>query len=678
MGAPADLMKGRAAPSGPANGRRQAVVSREPTPSSQRGYLSPIFRRHPDAIGLATFPEGRILDVNDVFAATAGHRPAEVIGRRILEIDLWMSAEQRAEILAELDECGSVTGREIESKSRDGSTRTGLASVDLIDVDGERCSLWVLHDITDQRRTEAELRDRTLELETLLAIATTLGATTDLDVTLETIAHRAAKALGCPEVEIVEYDAETDVLRAAAIYQAQPTAYAEALGRPVTGAEADLHKQLMARRTCTVQAADDPDLDAVTRELMTRRNDRVYVRVPLRFGAERLGLLVFIETERDRRFSERELALAAAVGEQAALAIHTGRQFERERGQNRRLAALVEASRALASELDLEGMMSELARVATDALDADWCSVYEHHPEDGTVTEAAIYERAGAGHPRMVGRTYRISTDLPVVEGDYPLDVDKLGAGEVLVEQLSDPGLDAASRADMEAQGEKSCLTVPLTSGGTMVGFFVVIHGRTEHAFTAQEVEVARAIGEHATVAWERARLYQRLELLAITDGLTGVFNHRHFYDRLGNEIKRSDRYGATLPMLMIDIDGFKLFNDRYGHQAGDDALRQIAGILSADVREGVDLVARYGGEEFAVLLPGSQDAVAAAERIREHVRAATMETPLGDAGLTVSIGLAAYPDSAADMDDLVARADAAMYIAKRLGKDRVEVAGRR
>jgi len=640
--------------------------------------LPPILRRHPDAMGLVTHPEGRIVDVNDAFAEIAGRSPAEVIGRTTLEVGLWPATDERERVLAEPVDRDHVDKREIDFVGADGTARVGLASIERLDIDGEPHSLWVLHDITDQRRAEGELRSRTAELETLLGIATVLSSTTELDVTLDTIARLAAETLGSPEAEIVVYDADADELCTAAIYQSRWTAWAEALDQPVTGPEADLDKHLMAAPGVTIQTRSDPQLDGVTREIMERWDDHVYLCVPLRFGDRPLGLLIYIETERDRLFTDKELELATAVGEQAALAIHTARQFDREREQNRRLTALVNASRTLASEIDLDNVNAKLARVAVEALDADWCSVFEYHAEESTVTEKASCERRRRCRPEMVSRTYRIGRQAPLADDEYPLDVSRLESGEIVIERLSDPDLDPATRADMEDQDERSCLTVPLMSGGRPMGFFVIVHEREEHAFGAPEIEVARAIAEQAAVGWERARLYRRLELLAITDGLTGVFNHRHFYERLAAEIKRADRSGDPLPLLMIDIDGFKLYNDRFGHQAGDDALRTIAEAITAEVRDGIDLVARYGGEEFTVLLPGAHDAVAAAERIRERVRGVSMATPVGEARLTVSVGVAVYPASAADMDDLVARADAAMYIAKRLGKDRVEAAAAR
>ena len=107
-------------------------------------------------------------------------------------------------------------------------------------------------------------------------------------------------------------------------------------------------------------------------------------------------------------------------------------------------------------------------------------------------------------------------------------------------------------------------------------------------------------------MAIEHARLYRVSEQRAITDGLTGLYNHRYFYERLGQEVARARRYGTPVSLLMIDIDDFKAFNDSRGHVAGDEVLRDVAGILSAALRRDVDIAARYGGEEFAVILPNT------------------------------------------------------------------------
>lgn len=175
----------------------------------------------------------------------------------------------------------------------------------------------------------------------------------------------------------------------------------------------------------------------------------------------------------------------------------------------------------------------------------------------------------------------------------------------------------------------------------------------------------------------ELHEINERLKELSITDGLTGVFNQRHFYERLNAEIQRAERYGHSLALVMGDIDYFKRYNDSNGHLEGDRVLKDVAAIMLANVR-GQDIVARYGGEEFSIIMPvtGRESALAAAERIRlavrEHPFPGETNQPGGE--LTISLGVAVYPGSAAEAKGLIKEADAALYRAKDKGRNRVEV----
>ncbi len=168
------------------------------------------------------------------------------------------------------------------------------------------------------------------------------------------------------------------------------------------------------------------------------------------------------------------------------------------------------------------------------------------------------------------------------------------------------------------------------------------------------------------------------LETLAITDGLTGLYNHRHFQDTIEKEIRRCEREGRALSLLLIDIDHFKQYNDRFGHTEGDAALRRVAGQIMKTIRS-TDLAFRYGGEEMAVLLPscGREQATDVAEKIRVAVSTSSARTGRFGAKNTVSIGVATFPEDGRVSRALVDTADAALYEAKRTGRDRVVQAGR-
>lgn len=178
----------------------------------------------------------------------------------------------------------------------------------------------------------------------------------------------------------------------------------------------------------------------------------------------------------------------------------------------------------------------------------------------------------------------------------------------------------------------------------------------------------------------ELEKLNSKLSELAVTDGLTGLFNHRHFRERLTLELERSNRTGLPVSVLMIDVDHFKLYNDKHGHLAGDNALRGVAKLLQHG-RRANDIVARYGGEEFSIVLAdvGKNAAKEVAERIAAQIAEFPFEfgvtQPSGR--LTISVGVATAPEDGTDPAVVLAAADRALFVAKNAGRNTVRLAGR-
>jgi diguanylate cyclase (GGDEF)-like protein len=172
----------------------------------------------------------------------------------------------------------------------------------------------------------------------------------------------------------------------------------------------------------------------------------------------------------------------------------------------------------------------------------------------------------------------------------------------------------------------------------------------------------------------ELAAINVALETLSVTDGLTGLFNHKHLMETLGNEVARARRHKHPLSILMIDVDHFKEYNDRFGHQMGDTLLAEIAALFKRTTRS-IDYAARYGGDEFLLLLHevGSVDAMQLADRVRSAVASATFGP--GDTKVTVSIGVASCPEHGDTAEAVIASADAGLYKAKRGGRNETVLA---
>jgi two-component system, cell cycle response regulator len=253
------------------------------------------------------------------------------------------------------------------------------------------------------------------------------------------------------------------------------------------------------------------------------------------------------------------------------------------------------------------------------------------------------------------------------------------------------------------AQVSSTILAVSLETRERVMGALVIARRDGAVVFSEGELSLVVTFADQAATAIENARLYekarafsqeleaevekrtaelaeanQRLAQLAITDGLTGLYNHRYFQERLANEVERSNRTLLPLSLLMIDVDHFKRYNDVNGHPAGDTLLRELAQILTEGRRLN-DAVARYGGEEFAILLvdtPG-QGAALLAEQLRHRVEEREFAHRASQPGgrLTISLGMATCPDDAKHPADLITIADKALYRAKNRGRNRVELA---
>jgi diguanylate cyclase (GGDEF)-like protein len=298
---------------------------------------------------------------------------------------------------------------------------------------------------------------------------------------------------------------------------------------------------------------------------------------------------------------------------------------------------------SLGKGLDRDALLGIVVQTAVDGVGAECGRVVMRHSVNGALSEAA---RAG-----------NISAYMAAVQA---AEMAALDAGEAAETQIS--GANALAR--------------PLTSPEPDDGVLGVISiARPGRPFSQRQRELFEYLTNQAAISIENVDLHEAIQRQAVTDELTGLFNHRRFQEVMTAEVERTRRFGQELGLIMLDLDNFKRVNDTYGHLQGDVVLRQVARVLRESARE-IDEPARYGGEEMAVALPqtGLQGAYDFAERVRRRIEGLQIDLLDGDGTLrvTASFGAASLPHSAKiDKDALVAAADAALYRAKRSGKNR-------
>lgn len=374
---------------------------------------------------------------------------------------------------------------------------------------------------------------------------------------------------------------------------------------------------------------------------------------------------------------QAQLRMGALLRSTRAALQRTEEQLQRAQQDADSRRKLVDILHEVTGDLSVSELFHLLVRRAARALSVSHCSVVLARPGDTQANVVAAFENPGL-------------QQLTVQLERYPELKAALDSGQpVLVEDLDTHALYEGVRHVWGIEGIevpiRSVIALPFSIDRGQYGVFLVRRTRDQERFGPADLEFAQAVITAAVAVIQRAQMVEstmadnaRLEQLAQTDPLTQLLNRRALTERITAEMERALRYDSTMALLMIDLDHFKRVNDTYGHLVGDDVLRDVAQLLSDTIRAS-DIVARYGGEEFLVLLPETDDAGAEsfAERIREaveHHRFASESLP-EPLRLTASVGVAVYPAARIEsVEDLFARADAALYRAKADGRNRVRM----
>ncbi|MBI3606446.1 MAG: diguanylate cyclase [Nitrospirae bacterium] len=366
----------------------------------------------------------------------------------------------------------------------------------------------------------------------------------------------------------------------------------------------------------------------------------------------------------DTSLSAEDVRILDAFTELFSVVLENSRLRSQVKDRQQGLAALTSIMRTSVSALAVGDLFEIILDRSTECVEAEQASLLLFDTETNELVIKAIKGlnpkiveavriRPGEGISGMV-----FAEGQPLLVADLETDVRVL-------------------RDKRPRYRTRSFISLPLQSHDQTIGVLNVADKVSGDAFTTYDLDLLTSIATYTTVAIQRSEYHRKseeLKRISITDSKTGLLNHRYFQERLAEEIERFKRHKLPFSLVMIDIDDFKKLNDTYGHLVGDEALVATARAIRKSIRA-IDVAARYGGEEFTVILPQTpkRHAKTQALRIGHAVRQTAIHSVSGNTlHLTVSLGVASFPDDADNIGDLLLRADQAMYDAKRRGKNQV------
>jgi diguanylate cyclase (GGDEF)-like protein len=389
--------------------------------------------------------------------------------------------------------------------------------------------------------------------------------------------------------------------------------------------------------------------------------------VPLGMGDELSGLVTIGKRETNQSFDDTDRYFLQQVSAHAAVCMNTCRLYGKRQQEKedldqtlQNLSLLYSIGKAMNYISDLKNLLKYILSKAIEVTFAEKGSLMLYDMETDQLNIRVLAGMKDTAFQDKVNNNEIACRSFKPGEGiagrvyvtAKPLVVNNIKEDDGFI--------------DSEKSYVRSIACIPMVVYNDVIGVINVTNKRHDKAFTDEDVEMLKAVADQAAVAINKAQLWD----MAVTDSLTGLYVRRYFLVKLQEELHRAERYDNILSVVMADLDHFKNINDTYGHDAGDRVLKAIGKFLQQNIRD-VDMVARYGGEEFVIMIP--EAANDAAHILSERLRKQMSQPKIEDLPpITISLGIATYPNDGSDMADLIKKADAAMYAAKMAGRNRV------
>ena len=389
--------------------------------------------------------------------------------------------------------------------------------------------------------------------------------------------------------------------------------------------------------------------------------------VPLLLRGDIIGFLAIGEKLDHQPFDDFELYFLKQIGAHAAACLNTCRLYE-ERNKEKEdmdktlqnLSLLYSIGKAMNYISDLKKLLQFILSQAIEITSAEKGSIMLYDPESDSLIIRVLAGLADTHYQEKVNNNEIKCRSFKPGEGiagrvyltARPMIVNNIQEDNVFIES--------------ETSFVNSIACIPMVVYSDVIGVINVTNKQDQKEFSDEDLQMLKAVADQAAVAVNKAQLWD----MAVTDSLTGLYVRRYFMAKLQEEIRRAERYNRVISIVMADLDKFKNINDTYGHDAGDRVLQAIGNFLQNNVRD-VDIVARYGGEEFVMMIPEADQeaAFSLSERLRHQISKIEFDDL---PSTTISLGVATYPFNGSALEDLIKKADAAMYAAKKAGRNKV------
>ena len=383
------------------------------------------------------------------------------------------------------------------------------------------------------------------------------------------------------------------------------------------------------------------------------------IYVPLKLEGAREGAIVLLRRQASEEFAGGDLEKLQAYAPSATMAISGALLYARLERRGSQLMLLNEIGRSIAATLDMEQLFETMYRGVARVMPAEAFFVAFYDERAQEIEIKYMYD-LGQRYPE-----YRYAVN------DGPTSLCIL-SGEPVIWNVDSRQIPGVQHHGVTTKFVQSMMVVPMKLEGRVIGA-ISAQSYTPAHYDEEQVQLLGTVASQAAIAFSNARLYARARELSLTDSMTGLANARRFYQELEARLAAASQSGSKVSLLMIDSDCLKQINDSYGHPAGDKHILNLASVIRSHVRS-TDLAARYAGDEFMVVLPDADrdEAMRVGERIRRHVMEQLASPEQPDINVTVSVGVAVYPDDASSAENLFRQVDRALYKAKRQGRNRV------